>query len=87
MGEDTVIGGHIKPKEDVMREVESSANLSGDGYMTAMYNMMFLLQMNVVKIMKGDMMDPEIFRTYFIRLFRSMTQMEKKFFEALQPAE
>ena len=32
-------------------------------------------------------MDPEIFRTYFIRLHRSITQMEKQFFEMLQPAE
>ena len=41
--------------------------------MTALYNMMFLLQTRVSKMLKGELMDDEIFRTYFIKLFRGIT--------------
>ena len=36
--------------------------MNGDGYMTAIYNMMFLLQTRITKMLKGELMDDEIFR-------------------------
>ena len=59
-------------KKEVQAEVESAAQLNGDGYMTAIYNMLFLVQTKLVKMMKGESMDEEIFRQYFIRLFRGI---------------
>jgi len=55
--------------------------------MTAVYNMMFLLQARVSRVMRGDVMDEELFRTYFIRLFRGIRQMEKKFRVYMDPEE
>ena len=59
--------------------------LNGDGYMTAIFNMIFLLQKRLAKHMRGEAMDEEIFRTYFIRLFRGIRQMETKFREMMEP--
>ena len=59
--------------------------LNGDGYMTAIFNMIFLLQKRIAKLMRGEAMDEEIFRTYFIRLFRGIRQMETKFKEMMEP--
>lgn len=55
--------------------------------MTAIYNMLFLLQARVVKMMRGELMDEELFRTYFVRLFRGIRQMEKKFKDLMEPDE
>ena len=55
--------------------------------MTAIFNMVFLLQKRVAKFMRGEAMDEELFRTYFIRLFRSIRQMEQKFADLMDPEE
>ena len=57
----------------------SESQLNGDGYMTAIYNMIFLLQTRISKTIRGEIMDEELFRTYFIRLFKGIRQMENKF--------
>ena len=38
--------------------------------MTAVYNMLFIIQSRVARVMRGEVMDEELFRKYFIRLFR-----------------
>lgn len=55
--------------------------------MTAIYNMLFLLQARIVKSMRGENMDEEIFRQYFIRLFRGIRTMEQKFKDLMDPEE
>jgi len=55
--------------------------------MTAIYNMLFLLQARVVKNMRGEHMDEELFRTYFIRLFKGVRNMEQKFKDLMDPDE
>lgn len=55
--------------------------------MTAIYNMIFLLQTRIAKSMRGEVMDEELFRTYFIRLFRGIRQMENKFKAFFDPEE
>ena len=55
--------------------------------MTAIFNMVFLLQKRVAKFMRGEAMDEELFRTYFIRLFRSIRQMEQTFTDLMDPEE
>ena len=52
--------------------MDTEQQLNGDGYMTAIFNMIFLLQKRVAKFMRGEAMDEELFRTYFIRLFRGI---------------
>ena len=61
--------------------------MNGDGYMTAIYNMIFLLQTRVTKLIRGEAMDEELFRAYFIRLFGGIRRMEKKFKELFDPEE
>ena len=61
--------------------------MNGDGYMTAIYNMIFLLQTRISKTIRGDIMDEELFRTYFIRLFKGIRQMENKFKQFFDPDE
>jgi len=63
-------------KQQIKEQINSETQLNGDGYMTAIYNMIFLLQTRIAKQMKGETMDEEIFRTYFIRLFKGIRQME-----------
>ena len=46
--------------------------MNADGYMTAVYNMIFLLQMRITKQIRGEAMDEEIFRAYFKKLFRGI---------------
>jgi hypothetical protein len=72
---------------NVKRQVLQETQLNGDGYMTAIYNMLYLLQTRISKVMRGEPMDDEIFRTYFIRLFRGIAQMEKKFKSYLDEEE
>ena len=60
-------------KRRVQSEKSSAQQMNGDGYMTAIYNMMFLLQTRITKMLKGELMDDEIFRQYFIRLFRGIS--------------
>ena len=67
--------------------MESDKELNGDGYMTAVYNMLFLLQTRIAKAIRGEIMDEELFRTYFIRLFRGIRQMENKFKSLFDPEE
>ena len=55
--------------------------------MTAIFNMLFLLQKRISKLVKGEAMDEELFRTYFIRLFRGIRQMETKFKDMMDPEE
>ena len=55
--------------------------------MTAVYNMLFLLQTRIAKAIRGEIMDEELFRTYFIRLFRGIRQMENKFKSLFDPEE
>ena len=55
--------------------------------MTAIYNMIFLLQTRVTKLIRGEVMDEDLFRTYFIRLFGGIRRMEKKFKELFDPEE
>ena len=76
-----------RKKQIVQKEVNSATALTGDGYMTAIFNMLFLLQTRITKTMKGELMDDEIFRQYFIRLFRSISYMEQMFHENLEPEE
>ena len=76
-----------RKKQSVQHEVNSAKNLNGDGYMTAIYNMMFLLQTRITKMLKGELMDEEIFRQYFIRLYRGISQMEQVFYECLEADE
>ena len=61
--------------------------MNGDGYMTAIYNMIFLLQTRVTRLIRGEAMDEDLFRTYFIRLFGGIRRMEKKFKELFDPEE
>ena len=61
--------------------------MNGDGYMTAIYNMIFLLQTRLTKFIRGEVMDEELFRTYFVRLFAGIRRMEKKFKELFNPEE
>ena len=49
-------------KKDVQQEKIAASALNGDGYMTAVYNMLFLLQTRIVKMMRGEIMDEELFR-------------------------
>ena len=69
--------GDSNPMNDARRrmqnEVSSAKELNGDGYMTAVYNMLFLLQTRITKMLKGELMDDELFRQYFIRLFRGIS--------------
>ena len=51
-----------RKKQIVQKEVNSATALTGDGYMTAIFNMLFLLQTRITKTMKGELMDDEIFR-------------------------
>mmetsp|Transcript_29607 Transcript_29607/g.36734 ORF Transcript_29607/g.36734 Transcript_29607/m.36734 type:complete len:138 (+) Transcript_29607:384-797(+) len=55
--------------------------------MTAIFNMLFLLSKRIAKLMRGEVMDEELFRTYFIRLFRGIRQMEQKFADVMDPEE
>ena len=55
--------------------------------MTAIYNMLFLLQTRVTKLIRGEVMNEDLFRTYFIRLFGGIRRMEKKFKELFDPEE
>ena len=62
-----------RSRKDFIKQTLASDNkLNGDGYMTAIYNMLFLLQTRVTKSITGEQMDDELFRSYFIRLFRSV---------------
>ena len=47
--------------------------------MTALYNLIFLLQTRVAKVMRGEKMDEELFRGYFIRLYKGIRHMESRF--------
>ena len=55
--------------------------------MTAIYNMVFLLQTRITKLIRGEVMDEDLFRTYFIRLFGGIRRMEKKFKELFDPED
>ena len=46
----------------MQQEKIAASALNGDGYMTAVYNMLFLLQTRIVKMMRGEIMDEELFR-------------------------
>ena len=55
--------------------------------MTAIFNMMFLMQTRIAKQMNGEVMQDELFRKYFIRLYRNIRQMENKFKALFDPEE
>ncbi len=46
--------------------------------------MLFLLSTRIVKIVRGELMDEEIFRSYFVKLYRKMVQMEVSFLNLLE---
>ncbi len=46
--------------------------------------MLFLLSTRIVKIARGELMDEEIFRSYFVKLYRKMVQMEVSFLNLLE---
>ena len=45
---------------------------------------MFLVSTRVLKLLKGEIMDEELFRNYFIRLYRSLVHMESQFMALLK---
>lgn len=46
--------------------------------------MLFLLSTRIVKIVRGELMDEEIFRSYFVKLYRKIVQMEVSFLNLLE---
>ena len=74
-------------KSQIKQQLDSEQKLSGDDYMTALFNMIFLMQTRISKQIVGEEMHDELFRKYFIRLYRNIRQMENKFKELFEPEE
>ena len=60
------------------------ANLKSGGYQTAVFNMLFLVSTHIAKSLAGEIMDEELFRRYFVKLYRKIVQMEVGFRKLLE---
>ena len=71
-------------KERVSQESEAAQEMASKGYASCIFNMLFLLQMKITKQLSDEQMDEHIFRSYFKKLYKSMTFMEADFLELLE---
>jgi len=46
--------------------------------------MLYLVSTRIVKLIRGEVMDEELFRSYFVKLYRKMVQMEVSFLNLLE---
>jgi hypothetical protein len=69
---------------NIKEENVAQAELCSGGYQNAIFNMLFLLQTRIIKMMRGELMDEELFRSYFVKLYRKMVQMEVSFINLLE---
>jgi hypothetical protein len=71
-----------------MKETEAAKHLGKTGgYQTAIFNLLFLLQMRVNKFMTNEKFDDDLFRTYFVRIYKNIVNMETEFIGALEESE
>jgi hypothetical protein len=76
-------GCQEKNLHEIKEENISEANLSSGGYQTVLFNMMWLVSTRVVKMLRDEPMDEELFRNYFVRIYRKIVQMETNFWRVL----
>ena len=63
---------------NIRQEIASQALLASGGYQSVVFNMLFLVSTRVGKMLRGEAMDEELFRGYFVKLYRKIVQMEAK---------
>lgn len=61
---------------NIQEENKAKSELSSEGYQTCIFNLLFLVSTKVSKILRGEVLDEELFRSYFIKLYRKIVQME-----------
>jgi hypothetical protein len=62
--------------------------LSQNGYVTCVFNLMFLLQQKIFKQISGQSkMDEGLFRDYFIKIYKSLGIMESEYLKILSSRE
>lgn len=61
--------------------------MASKGYSNGIFNMLFLLQMKIIKTIKGQQMDEALFSSYFKKLYKSLRYMEADFLKLLQTEE
>lgn len=53
-------------------ENAAQTDLASGGYQMAVFNMLFLVSTRVSKMLRGEKMDEELFRGYFVKLYRKL---------------
>lgn len=78
-----IISTREKKLQNIKEENDSEVALSTGGYQTVLFNMMWLISTRVAKLLREEPMDEELFRGYFVRLYRKIVQIEKSLWRAL----
>ncbi len=73
--------------EILQAELRSKQEMASKGYSNGIFNMVFLLQMKVLKQIKGEVMDEGLFRSYFKKLYKSLNYLERDFLSLLDKEE
>ena len=77
-----------KNRDILHNEVTSEHQISSQGYTIGVFNLLFLFQTKITKQLTGQvLMDEDLFRNYFVKLYKSLNIMETDYLKLLKGKE
>ena len=75
---------YSKTTKELWKEADTAKQLgTSEGYQSALFNLLFLMQSRVTSFMSNKKFDEDLFRTYFSKIYKSLVSMESSFMTAL----